>query len=184
MNTQALKEFIGSPYNKIADVKMLLFFLDISNFALGVMILLAVGSLFISNFWCRYLCPYGALLGLLGFFSPIKIKRNRSSCTDCLACTRVCPAMINVHKAGIVRSDECMSCLECVKVCPVQDTLYPAIYGKKRLSPRALAVGVLAIFVAFWITARITGLWKNNISDQEYIYHVQHIDGLEYNHIR
>jgi polyferredoxin len=184
MNTVALGGFIESPYNKIADVKMMLFFLDISRFALGVIILLAVGSLFISNFWCRYLCPYGGLLGILGFLSPVKIKRNASNCDGCMACTRACPAMINVHKAGVVRSDECTACLSCVKACPIDNTLYPAIYGRKKLSARTVAVGVLAIFVVFWIGGRVTGFWKNDVSKQEYMYHIQHMDGLEYNHIR
>jgi polyferredoxin len=184
MNTLALKGFIDSPYNKIADIKMMLFFLDISRFALGVIILLAVASLFISNFWCRYLCPYGALVGVLSFLSPVKIKRNKSTCDGCMACTRVCPAMINVHKAGIVRSDECTSCLSCVKACPIDNTLYPAIYGKKKLSARTVAIGVLAMFLIFWIGGRVTGYWKNDVSNQEYIYHIEHMDDLEYNHIR
>lgn len=184
MNTEALREFINSPYNKIADVKMLLFFVGMSRFTAGVIILLAVVSIFISNFWCRYLCPYGALLGALSFPSPVKIKRNKSTCDDCMACTRVCPAMINAHKAGIVRSDECTSCLSCVRACPIDNTLYPAIYGKKKLNARTVAVGVLAIFLIFWIGGRVTGYWKNNVTNQEYMYHIQHRDGLEYNHIR
>ena len=141
MNTEALGRFIDSPYNKIADVKMLLFFIDMSRFAAGVIILLAVASIFMSNFWCLYLCPYGALLGMLSFLSPVKIKRNRSTCDDCMACMRVCPAMINVHKAGIVRSDECTICMSCVKACPIDNTLYPAIYGKKKLNARTVAIG-------------------------------------------
>jgi polyferredoxin len=184
MNTLALKGFIESPYNKIADIKMMLFFLDISRFALGVIILLAVASLFIANFWCRYLCPYGGLLGILSFLSPVKIKRNAATCDSCMACTRVCPAMINVHKAGIVRSDECTSCLSCVKACPIDNTLYPAAYGRKKLSARSVAVGVLAIFVILWIGGRVTGYWKNDVSKQEYMYHIQRMDNLEYNHIR
>ncbi len=184
MSPTALGEFINSPYNKVADVKMLLFFLDMSRFAAGVIILLAVASIFIANFWCRYLCPYGALLGVVSFISPIKIKRNKSTCDGCKACTRVCPAMISVHKAGIVRSDECTSCLSCVKACPIDDTLYPAVYGKKKLSARAVAIGVLAIFVVFWVGGRVSGFWQNNISNQEYMYHFEHIDGLEYNHIK
>jgi polyferredoxin len=184
MNTPALKEFIESPYNKVADIKMMLFFVNISQFALGVILLLSVGSLFIANLWCRYLCPYGALLGIIGYLSPVKIKRNAATCDNCMACTRVCPAMINVHKAGVVRSDECTACLSCVKACPIENTLYPAVYGRWKLSARSLAVGVLGIFLAFWISARVSGYWKNDISRQEYLYHIERMDGLEYNHSR
>ena len=185
MNTDALKAFIDSPYNKIADVKMMLFFLEMSTFAFGVILLLMLASLFISNFWCRYLCPYGGLLGILGFLSPVKIRREASTCTDCMACTRACPAMIQVHEAAIVRSDECTSCLDCVKVCPVENTLYPGVaFSKWSVSPRTVALGVLAIFLVFYITGRMTGHWENNITSQEYMYHIQHMDGLEYNHVR
>jgi polyferredoxin len=183
MDSGALGAFINSPYNKIADIKMLLFFAKLSSFALGVILLLGVTSLFIANFWCRYLCPYGALLGLVSFLSPVKIRRVKETCTDCMACTRVCPAMIKVHKAGRVRSDECTSCMACVKACPVRDTLYPELIGvKKKVSPRVVALGVLGIFLAFYIGARLSGYWDNNISAEEYRYHIEHMDGLEYNH--
>jgi polyferredoxin len=156
-----------------------------SSFAFGVIVLLAVASLFMANFWCRYLCPYGALLGILGFLSPVKIRRIKSTCTDCKACTRVCPAMINVHAATVVRSDECTSCLACVKACPVADTLYPSLaVSKRKVSPRTVAIGVLAIFAVFYITGRLTGHWDNNITKQEYKYHIERMGGLEYNHIR
>jgi polyferredoxin len=183
MNTQALKDFIDSPYNKVADIKMLLFFVDITAFAFGTILLLMVASLFISNFWCRYFCSYGGLLGLISFFSPVKIRRVSCTCTDCLACTRVCPAMITVHKAGRVNSDECTGCLECVRVCPVDNTLYPEIgIIRKKISPRSFVLVVMGIFLIFYLGARLTGHWNNNVSRQEYIYHVRHID--EYTHLR
>jgi polyferredoxin len=183
MNTTALKNFIDSPYNKVADLKMLLFFVRMSGLTLVVLLILAVASVFISNFWCRYLCPYGALLGIVSFFSPVKIRRNASTCTYCKACTRVCPAMIRVHKAGTVFSDECTMCLECVKTCPVADTLYSAVTGtRKKLSPRAVAISILALFLVIYLGGRLTGHWNSNITKQEYMYHIKHID--EYDHLR
>jgi len=183
MDSAALGAFIHSPYNKVADIKMLLFFTEMSQFTFGVILLLAVASLFISNFWCRYLCPYGALLGALGLLSPVKIRRNSSTCTDCLACTRVCPAMIKVHKEGVVRSDECINCLACVDACPVESALEPVVVGiKKPISGRPFALGVVAIFLAFYFTALAAGQWQNNISKDEYIYHIGNLNSMEYSH--
>ena len=185
MDAPALGAFIDSPYNKIADIKMLLFFIELSGFALGVILLLMVVSLFISNFWCRYLCPYGALLGIVSFLSLVKIRRVKETCTDCMACTRVCPAMIAVHKAGRVRSDECTGCLECVKTCPVRDTLYPEVaFIKKKVTTRMYALIVLGVFALFYAGARITGNWSNNISKAEYRHHIENMGNFEYNHIR
>ena len=59
-----------SPYGLIADVKMLNFFRHIGETGLIVLGIFAVASLIVKNFWCRFLCPYGALLGLVSFFSP------------------------------------------------------------------------------------------------------------------
>ena len=63
MDVESLKAFIYSPYNKMADVKMYLFFAEITQFALWTIIILVLLSVVIKNFWCRFLCPYGALLG-------------------------------------------------------------------------------------------------------------------------
>jgi len=183
MDSNALGAFINSSYNKVADVKMLLFFVDMDRLTFGIILLLVLASLFISNFWCRYLCPYGGLLGILSFLSPVKIRRNIPTCTDCLACTRVCPAMIKVHKEKIVRSDECMGCLACVDICPVERTLEPVIVGiRKPISGRAFALGVVAIFLAFYIAAVASGHWQNNISKSEYIFHISNMNSMEYSH--
>jgi len=57
MNAAALEYFIYSPYNMVADIKMLYFFADITPFAFWVLVALVVLSIVLRNFWCRYLCP-------------------------------------------------------------------------------------------------------------------------------
>ncbi|HLP16463.1 MAG TPA: 4Fe-4S binding protein, partial [Bacteroidota bacterium] len=123
MDSDTLAAFIFSPYNKMADVKMYFFFAEISTAAIVTILVLMGLSVVVKNFWCRYLCPYGALLGLTSLLSPLKIRRNASTCIDCELCTKVCPSRINVHAVKTVRSDECTSCLQCVEICPVKETL-------------------------------------------------------------
>ena len=65
MTAEALNEFMLAPFSIIADVKMLNFFRSISITGMAVIALLVVLSVFIQNFWCRFLCPYGALMGLV-----------------------------------------------------------------------------------------------------------------------
>ena len=70
MDMAAIDAFRHNTYNYAADVKMLLFFTDISRTAAVTLLVLAVLSVAIKNIWCRYLCPYGALLGLVSWMSP------------------------------------------------------------------------------------------------------------------
>jgi len=185
MDVPTLKTFIYSPYNKMADVKMYLFFAQISTFALWAIIVLMLLSIVIKNFWCRYLCPYGALLGMVSWLSPVKITRNTATCIDCKLCTEECPASINVHKVGRVWSDECTSCLECVQVCPVKDTLDLRVAKQSRpVLPRVFASLVVGVFLAVTGFAVLTGNWVNGISPEEYQRRFQEINAPLYQHSR
>ena len=66
MSVDQIRAFLGGPYGIVADVKMLNFFRTLSRGGILTLMGLTVMSVFIRNFWCRYLCPYGGLLGLLG----------------------------------------------------------------------------------------------------------------------
>ncbi len=76
MSAEAIHDFMSTPYGLVADVKMLNFFRDIGQTAAIVIGLLVLLSMLIQNFWCRYLCPYGALLGITSLLSPVKIRRD------------------------------------------------------------------------------------------------------------
>jgi polyferredoxin len=185
MDGPTLEEFIHSPYNKVADVKMYLFFMQISSFALWTLIILAVLSFVIKNFWCRYLCPYGALLGALSWLSPLKVTRNPSSCIDCKLCTKACPSSIKVHTAKRVWSDECMSCYACVESCPVKDTLVMrASRRSKEIPSWIFAFLLVGVFIAVTGLAMVSGRWQNGMTKEEYRRRVQNIESPLYQHHR
>jgi len=185
MSVDELNIFINSPYNKVADIKMYLFFAEISQFALWTIIILMVLSVIIKNFWCRYLCPYGALLGIAGLLSPFRITRTKETCIDCELCTKVCPANIKVHKVGQVWSDECTSCLRCVEECPIKDTLVMRV---KKTSPAisnwVLGTLLVSVFLALTGLGMLTGHWRNSLSKEEYLFRFQKLDSPLYNHAR
>lgn len=96
--------------------------------ALAALVILAatlVGALFVERPWCRYACPYGALLGLFNKVRIFSIKRNPGTCIDCKACDRACPMGIVVSGTGTVRDTTCISCLECTseRHCPIPQTV-------------------------------------------------------------
>ena len=61
MPVAELRAFLASPYGLVADVKMLDFFRDVGRLTIQVCLVLVILSVVTKNFWCRYLCPYGAL---------------------------------------------------------------------------------------------------------------------------
>jgi len=178
MDVHQLTAFIHSPYNQVADVKMLYFFESLDRTGLLIIIAIALLSLPIKNFWCRYLCPYGALLGLGSLLSPAKITRNRERCIDCELCTKACPSSIQVHKVSRVHSDECMACLACTQVCPVKETLdlKTSARAKRPIPAPVLAMLIVGIFVSITGLAMLAGYWHNSISTREYLHHMQRIE--------
>lgn len=179
MGKIAIKAFLDSPYNIVADIKMFYFFADISRFSLIVISILFLLSVVIRNFWCRYLCPYGALLGIVSFLSPHKIKRNPVSCIDCGKCAKVCPSAIKVDKVITVLSDECSSCLSCVDACPVANTLeVKSVITKKSISKKIIALGIAGLFAIVTGAGMLTGYWQNKISKEEYLMYNKQMDRI------
>jgi polyferredoxin len=178
MSAEAIASFMRSSYGLIADVKLLNFFRHISETGLIVLGILVVASLFVQNFWCRYLCPYGALLGLTSLFSPLRIRRNPAACIDCAKCAKACPSSLRVDKLISVRSAECTACMECVAVCPAKDALQISVRasvpaGKPRQAPAlpawSLAAGIAVLFLGIVGYAKTTGIWETNVPRSVYI---------------
>lgn len=163
MGLPAIEAFNRSPYNLVVDAKMLLFFLEPSTLTIWVLFFLVLASFFLRNFWCRYLCPYGALLGVVALAGPLRIRRDRQSCIDCRKCEKVCPGSIRVAEKESVGSPECLGCLECVAACPVEDCLAVSAYGRQRLPALLLPIGVLAVFFLLWGWAASSGHWHSEI---------------------
>ncbi|HEY3285832.1 MAG TPA: 4Fe-4S binding protein [Gemmatimonadaceae bacterium] len=181
MGRASLTEFLTSPYNKVADVKMGLFFTQMSTTGLVIMAMLVIGSVFIQGLWCRYLCPYGALLGLFSWASPTRVRRNADACVSCGLCDKACMARLPVSSRPAIRSVDCTGCLDCVAVCPAKGALVVQI-GRRTVSPMAYAAAVVGLFLAGYVGARATSTWNNQIGDREYVERIQNIRSSDYGH--
>ncbi|MFZ0797130.1 MAG: 4Fe-4S binding protein [Terriglobales bacterium] len=175
MAADELAAFMNSPYGVIADVKMLNFFRHIGQTGAITLGALVVASLFVQNFWCRYLCPYGALLGITSFFSPARIRRNPETCIDCAKCAKACPSALPVDMLVTIKSAECTGCLECVAVCPAKGALslslprVPALASQPaRLPTWAIAAGIVALFFGIVGFAKTAGHWDSHVPRATY----------------
>ncbi len=181
MGADAIESFMHSPYGVIADVKMLNFFRFLGMTGAVVIGILALASLFVQNFWCRYLCPYGALLGFPALLSPLRIRREPTACIDCAKCAKACPAALAVDKLVTIRSAECTGCLECVAVCPAEGALQlslPIVQPARRVRVPAWAVaaGIAALFLGVVGFARLTGHWQADVPRYLYQQLVPHAE--------
>ncbi|MDM5091510.1 4Fe-4S binding protein [Aeromonas bestiarum] len=161
----ALPGYFTSPYHQAADMKMGAFFFSltlISGLCLGWVLLLT--ATFRQGF-CRYLCPYGAWLSLLGLLTPLRIRRDPARCLrsaghDCDKCSRACPSRIQVHQLIAVRSLECTSCMSCVAACPKRADALHLSSKARRLEPRWL-LGLLCLLLLILplLSYGLLGIW-------------------------
>ncbi len=167
MPVPSLRQFLESPYGLVADVKMLEFFRSAGRLTVEILAGLVILSMLTKNFWCRYLCPYGALMGLASLVSPVRITRDPVSCIDCGKCAKACPSMIPVDVLKTVRTPECNGCLTCVSVCPVKDALEMRTLRRgRRITAVQVAAGVAAIFMLTVTAARLTGHWSGHVPER------------------
>ncbi len=123
LDADGLQQFLLAPFGIIADVKMLNFFRHIGITGIAVILTLVLLSLMIQNVWCRFLCPYGALMGLVSILSPVKIRRDEVACVGCNKCNHACPSHLPVAQLITIRSAECTGCLSCIAACPAENAL-------------------------------------------------------------
>ena len=105
-------------------------FLDQLKFSPGVESRIFVGSFWIGvvflgfvlmniwkpRFFCRFVCPLGALLGVIASKSVYRINRIVDKCTDCNLCLLRCEGASDPQ--SMVRQAECFSCMNCIDDCP------------------------------------------------------------------
>ena len=137
--------------------------------ALILLVFITIGSLFVERPWCKYTCPYGALLGLFNKIRIFKIRRKTETCVSCQKCSRSCPMNIDVCRNETVSSLSCISCYECTsdRNCPKAETLLvQATQKSPQVSIAVVAIVMLTVFIGGIVGSMALGIWSSKTNDQ------------------
>jgi len=102
-------------FGQITDISTIF-----SSLLIGLilLILITIGAAFIERFFCRYLCPLGAIFAIISRIGIVKINKPKADCGRCRACTMNCSMGLNLYKVDGARGGDCINCLKCTEVCP------------------------------------------------------------------
>lgn len=145
----------SSPWDAFAQITN--FPKAIINYFIGFVLLafITVGAIYIERFFCRYLCPLGAMFTIISKFRKIKIDKHTEKCGKCRVCTNNCAMGINIYKMEQVSSGECINCLKCIDVCPRSN---PKIkYKDENLNPVYASSIAIVAFAALYGGSSVLG---------------------------
>jgi polyferredoxin len=125
--------------------------------AMGVVLF---GSLFIERFFCKYACPLGAALGLIGRFSLTRIERADDGCKGCNLCQKKCHAHVDFLSVSTIKDPECNHCLDCVVYCPKPNVLTVQVRKRFSFSHAAYASVLVATLAGLVFTTKLMGTWQ------------------------
>lgn len=136
----------------------------ISSFAIGLVLLLliSVGAFFIERFFCRYLCPLGAVFSLISRIGIFKINKPSKDCGKCRACTNNCSMGIGLCNVEEQHGGECINCLKCVEVCPRKNANANA-FGEN-INPALASTVAIGAFVGMYGLTNVTSSVLNQSS--------------------
>lgn len=94
----------------------------LGKYVIGIILLCLIlaGMCMQERFFCRVLCPMGAVFSLLPVLPMFSLHRDRGNCiTGCSACTKKCPASVELPEKGSLSvKGDCFQCQKCIDTCP------------------------------------------------------------------
>jgi MauM/NapG family ferredoxin protein len=113
------------------------------------------------RYWCRYVCPLGALLGFFSLANVVKPKVDENKCIKCNLCTLQCETQAEPWPEEEWKKTECIYCMTCGAVCPTAAITFPAAARVARKQPSVslkrrqailASIGALAALPLFRLT--------------------------------
>jgi len=101
------------------------------------------------RFWCRVLCPLGALLGIFSRVSILRLEKDHEKCTNCKLCTKSCQGASSPMPGQEWENAECLMCFNCFDSCPEGALSFrfrksPRLNRAPDMGRRAVLTGILA----------------------------------------
>jgi polyferredoxin len=154
----------ASPWDAFAQITDLSQVL--SNYTVGciLLVLITIGAFFVERFFCRYLCPLGAVFTILSKISIFKIKKPTDKCGKCRLCTNNCSMGLPLYKVNNVCGGDCINCLKCVETCPRKNT-QANVLGEN-VNPALASSVAIAAFTGVYAVNNLAGtaLLKNGLT--------------------
>lgn len=132
---------------------------DELRWAYAILVVVLLGSLYIERFFCKYACPLGAVIGLLGKLGRAKIVRASDGCTECNICQKRCFAHIDFLSVTEIRDPDCNHCLECIAACPKPKVLTVRVRQSRISHPVYASVLVIGLFALIG-ASKLAGKWQ------------------------
>ncbi|BCZ44901.1 ferredoxin [Clostridium gelidum] len=107
-----------SPWDAFGQITDLTTIFSSLLIGLVLLVLITIGAAFIERFFCRYLCPLGAIFSIISKLSITKINKPKADCGKCRACNNNCSMGLKLYKVNSAHGGDCINCLKCTEVCP------------------------------------------------------------------
>jgi polyferredoxin len=132
---------------------------------LGILFIFVLSlNLRVTRFWCRAICPLGALLGIVSRWAVLGLQKDAKTCNDCNRCVLGCQGGDDPIGSAPWRKAECLLCMNCVEACPEHSLAFkffpqgPAPVAGPDLQRRKAFTGIAAGVVAIPLLRTTAGL--------------------------
>ncbi len=149
---------MANPWNSFGMIASFTTWPSSANFfSIGyfLLLLILIGSFFIERFFCRYLCPLGAIFALISRPRIFTLKKTDDACGLCKVCTGRCSMGLPLYRYDRFRSGECIQCFDCISVCPRENI--QAQIRKSAVEPLIAGIAATGMMVGLYYVGTIVG---------------------------